>query len=69
MPGMFVINPCGQRAPVVLAGIAQIDLFALVAGHVHALVGKALIGDVLQTQLEFEEMSILTKGEAKRLIL
>ena len=65
---VFVVYTGFQRAPLVLAGVAQIDLLAVVAGHVHALVGEALVRDVLQPQLQFQQMVFMAHGDADRLV-
>ncbi len=68
MPRIFMIGPRFQLAPVVLPLVAQVDLLAVVAGHVHALVGPALVGNVLQAQFQFEQMIFMARGQGDRLV-
>ncbi len=66
MAGFLVVSACLQLAPGVLALVAQVDLVAVVARHVHALVGVVLVGNVLQAQLEFDQMGIAVGIAAQR---
>ena len=54
--GALVVGPRLQLPPVKLALVAQVELLAVVARHVHALVGKVLVRDVLHPQAHFHQL-------------
>ena len=68
MACIFAIDPRFQSAPLKLAGIAQIDLPAVVAGHVHALIGEALIWNVLFAKFEFQQVAIVAQRQFEGLV-
>src|SRR3569623_60028 len=68
VPGLLVIDARLQNAPLVLPGVAQIDLIARVVGHVHALVRKILVRNVLAAQLQVEQVILVAQRDRARLV-
>ena len=66
---IFVVSARLQHTPLILARVTKIGLFAVVAGHVHALVRKALVRNLLQTQLQFDQIVLMPQRKADRLII
>jgi len=66
--GVLAIDACLQLAPVIPARVAQVDLGTGVVGHVHALVGIALIGNVLIAELQVDQMVVVSQRKAERLV-
>ena len=65
MAGFLVARTRLQLAPVVRVLVAQIDLVAVVACHVHALVRVVLVRNVLQAQFQFEQMGIAAQRKTE----
>jgi hypothetical protein len=63
--GVVVIGARLKRTPGVLPEIAEIDLMAVVERHVHALVRKTLVWNVLVTERELEQMFCVTQRECR----
>ena len=63
-----MVGPRLELAPAVLALVAQVELVAVVARHVHALVGVVLVGNVLQAQAHFDKVLITAKGIRERMV-
>ena len=57
-----------QNTPLVLTGVGKIDMLAFVIGHVHALIRKTLVRDVLQSKFQFEQVIIMAQGNTERMV-
>jgi len=68
VPGMLVVHPGFQLAPVVEPRIAQVELIALVAGHVHVLVGETLIGNILGAHFQIHHVVAVAGGDVDGLV-
>ena len=64
----LVVHACLQLAPAALALVAQVELLAVVAGHVHALVGKVLVGNVLHAQAQIDHILRAAPGQAEAVV-
>ena len=66
--GFLVVCPRLQLPPVELALVAQVEVVAVVARHVHALVGVVLVGNVLHTQFQLQQMGIAAQRKTQRVV-
>ena len=58
-----------EGPPIVIAGIAQVEALTVVIGHVHALIGKVLVGDVLHRDFQLEQVVVMAQADVQRVVL